>query len=133
MRIQDLVQSIDPNYTLDPEAEEQVLQIADDFLDKVTRQSIRLAQHRGSKVLDVQDVQVILAKHWGISVPGLGLPNIRPLKPGKTAVSRTTGGSLTGSGGTKRKSTSDGGNAAARHKKSGGSASGSAAMAASAN
>ena len=83
-RIQELVQSIDPNYTLDPEAEEQVLQIADDFLDKVTRQSLRVAQHRGSKVLDTQDIQLVLAKHWGITIPGLGLPQIRPLKPSKT-------------------------------------------------
>jgi len=130
-RIQDLVQSIDPNYTLDAEAEEQVLQIADDFLDKVTRQSIRLAQHRGSKVLDVQDIQVVLAKHWGISVPGLGLPNIRPLKPGKTTVSRTASGSIPGSGGTKRKSTSESANA--NRKKSATSASSGPIMVASPN
>ena len=85
-RIQDLVSSIDPNYTIDAQAEEQVLQLADDFIEKVTRQSLRLAEHRGSNVLDVQDIQFVLAKHWGIVVPGLGLPNIKPAKPGKSAI-----------------------------------------------
>jgi transcription initiation factor TFIID subunit 12 len=105
-RIQDLVKSIDPNYVIDTEAEEQVLQLADDFLDKVTRQSLRLAQHRGSKTLDVQDVQIVLAKHWGIAVPGLGLPNIRPLKPGKQTVLKATpssGGGVAGVQSSKRK------------------------------
>ena len=111
-RIQDLVQSIDPHYTIDVEAEEQVLQIADDFIDKVTRQAMRLAQHRGSKTLDVQDLQIVLAKHWGISVPGLGLPQLRPLKPGKPTLVRTS----SSSGGAKRKSVSDTSSAASRKK-----------------
>jgi transcription initiation factor TFIID subunit 12 len=105
-RIQDILNGIDPNYVMETEAEEQVLQLADDFLDKVIRQSFRLAQHRGSKALDVQDVQLVLAKHWGIIVPGLGLPTIRPLKPGKQAASKTSHGG--GSHGSKRKSTTDG-------------------------
>lgn len=99
-RVQDILNSIDPNYVIETEAEEQVLQLADDFLDKVINQSMRLAQHRGSKLLDVQDVQLILAKHWGIVVPGLGVPNIRPLKVGKQS-SKSTGG--TGSQANKRK------------------------------
>ena len=36
-RIADLVAAIDPNYTIDRDAEDQVLQLADDFLDKVTQ------------------------------------------------------------------------------------------------
>ena len=91
-RIQELVKSIDPNYKIDVEAEEQVLQLADDFLDKVTRQSQLLAKHRGSKTLDVQDIQMVLAKHWGITVPGLGLPSIRPLKAGKPSASKSSAG-----------------------------------------
>jgi hypothetical protein len=90
-RLRDLVASLDPNYVLDAEAEEQVLQLADDFLDKVTRQSLRLAQHRGSRVLDVQDVQLALKKQWGIVVPGLGPPTLEPPKPANRA-SASAGG-----------------------------------------
>ena len=86
-RIQDLVASLDPTYTIDAQAQEQVLQLADDFLDKVCKQSLRIAAHRGSKVLDVQDVQLVLAKQWGIVIPGLGppipkKPKVAPVGPG---------------------------------------------------
>ena len=97
-RLRDLVASLDANYVLDAEAEEQVLQLADDFLDKVTRQSLRLAQHRGSKTLDVQDVQLALSKQWGIVVPGLGAPTLRSSKPENRA-------SASSSSGTKRRAT----------------------------
>lgn len=78
-KVNDVVKSIDPNYTLEPQAQEQLLQLLDDFTDKVVQQSIRIAQHRGSKTLDVQDVQLILEKQWGIVVPGLG-PAARGVK-----------------------------------------------------
>jgi transcription initiation factor TFIID subunit 12 len=110
-KLQDLVKSIDPNYTMDAEAEEQVLQLADDFLENVTKQALLLAQHRGSKILDVQDIQLVLAKHWGISVPGLGVPTLRPLKPGKANL---TVGSTKSSA--KRKSTSSAAADAAKKK-----------------
>lgn len=97
-KLQDLVKAIDPNYTMDTAAEEQVLQLADDFLETVTKQSLLLAQHRGSKVLDVQDIQLVLAKHWGISVPGLGLPTLRPLKAGRANL--TVGNNAPGGSGT---------------------------------
>lgn len=91
-RIADLVKSIDPNYGIEPDAEEQVLQLADDFLDKVTKQAMRLAQHRGSKILDVRDLQIVLAKNFGIVVPGLGLPVVRPIK-GVSMTSKSSSGS----------------------------------------
>lgn len=103
-RISDLVKSLDPNYTIDVAAEEQVLQLADDFLDQVTRQSIRMAQHRGSKTLDVQDLQLVLSKQWGIVVPGLGAPTFRPSKVAgaRAPISKAT--SSVSASGTKRKS-----------------------------
>ena len=107
-RLRELVASLDPNYVLDSQAEEQVLQLADDFLDKVTRQAIRLAQHRGSRTLDIQDVQLALSKQWGIVVPGLGPPVLRPTKPANRAPA---------AGGTKRRSSSKEGGAATKKAK----------------
>ena len=103
-RIADLVKSIDPNYGIEPDAEEQVLQLADDFLDKVTKQAMRLAQHRGSKILDVRDLQIVLAKNFGIVVPGLGLPVVRPIK----GVSMTSKSSSGGSKSSSKRSSSSG-------------------------
>ena len=108
-RVQDLVKSLDPNYTIDIAAEEQILQLADDFMDQVTRQAIRMAQHRGSKTLDVQDLQLVLAKQWGISVPGLGAPTFRARKPSVTAVAgakrKPSDANLAPGGGRTKKST----------------------------
>ena len=101
-RIQDLLSSLDPSYTIDPQAQEQVLQLADDFLDKVCKQSLRIAAHRGSNTVDVQDVQLVLAKQWGIVIPGLG-----PLSLNKAKILPASSSSKTlsssSSHGTKRK------------------------------
>ena len=105
-RLRDLVTSLDPNYTLDAEAEEQVLQLADDFLEKVTKQSMRLAQHRGSKTLDVPDIQLALAKQWGIVIPGLGVPSLRPSKPGNRVLTGSMSAIRLGSN-TKRNTSAD--------------------------
>lgn len=106
-RIADLVKSIDPNYGIDPDAEEQVLQLADDFLEKVTKQAMRLAQHRGSKTLDVRDLQIVLAKNFGIVVPGLGLPVVRPIK-GASVTSKTSSSSSSSKSSSKRSSSAMG-------------------------
>ena len=100
------MKELDPSYSLDAEAEEQVLQLADDFLDRVCKQSLRLAQHRGSKTLDVQDVQLVLAKQWNIVLPGLGAPTFNNIAP-KKLMSRATSGplpsvALGGGGGTSK-------------------------------
>jgi transcription initiation factor TFIID subunit 12 len=102
-RIRDLVKELDPSYTIDAQAEEQVLQLADDFMDKVCRQSVKLAIHRGSKQLDVQDVQMVLAKQWGIVVPGLGPPVLK--KPKAAARSQPTKRKSTSSAGGSNKAT----------------------------
>ena len=42
-RVQDMIHAIDPKFGIDSEAQEQVLQLADDFMDKLMRQSLRLS------------------------------------------------------------------------------------------
>jgi len=88
-RLRDLVSSIDSSYSLDSRAEEQILQMADDFVDKVTSQAIRLAKHRGSNTLEVQDIQMILAKQYGIVVPGMGAPTPKFTKGSGRVVAAT--------------------------------------------
>mmetsp|Transcript_25277 Transcript_25277/g.59154 ORF Transcript_25277/g.59154 Transcript_25277/m.59154 type:complete len:138 (+) Transcript_25277:1374-1787(+) len=56
---------------------------------KVVKQSLRLAQHRESKTLDVSDVQLALSTSWNITVPGLERPQPPAHKPTK-AQSRST-------------------------------------------
>jgi transcription initiation factor TFIID subunit 12 len=89
-KLTSLMNSIDPSFKLTPEAEEILLQLADDFIDKVVDQSSMIASHRAAiasgdtepsstvmgsnSTIDVADVSLVLREKWGISVPGLSAP-----------------------------------------------------------
>ena len=74
-KLQKLCHSIDPSYTLDSEVQERLVEMADSFVDKVAKDAVRLARHRGSSTLDVVDIALALKKGYNISVPGLGPPS----------------------------------------------------------
>ncbi|KAL3809264.1 hypothetical protein ACHAXA_009962 [Cyclostephanos tholiformis] len=75
-KLQNLCHSIDPSYALDSEVQERLVEMADAFVEKVTRDSIKLARHRGSTTMDVVDVAVALKKGFNMEVPGLGPPSV---------------------------------------------------------
>merc|ERR1719469_671262 len=72
-KLASILQSIDPHYTLDDEVQHQILHLLNDFLEATTLQALKLSSHRGSNVLDVKDVQLVLKKMWGMNVPGFGM------------------------------------------------------------
>ncbi|KIJ39473.1 hypothetical protein M422DRAFT_32720 [Sphaerobolus stellatus SS14] len=75
--IQDLVSSIDPNVKLEPEVEDLLLDIADEFIDSVTNFGCRLAKHRGGDTLEVRDLQLHLERNHNIRVPGFASDETR--------------------------------------------------------
>lgn len=79
-RIADLLKEVDPLEQLDDDAEELLMQIADDFIDNVVTASCQLARHRKSSTVEVKDVQFHLERHWNMWIPGFGSDEVRPYK-----------------------------------------------------
>lgn len=65
-----LLNSIDPSEKLDPDVEDVLLDVADEFIESVIAFSCRLAKHRKTDTLGVQDVKLTLEREWNIQVMG---------------------------------------------------------------
>ncbi|KAG6010577.1 hypothetical protein E4U21_005930 [Claviceps maximensis] len=65
---------------LTPDVEESVLNMADSFVDNVLQASCRNAKERGSKVLEIRDIQLVLERTYNIRVPGYSSDELRTVR-----------------------------------------------------
>lgn len=54
--------------------------MADSFVDDVLHAACRLAKERGSKVLEVRDIQLVLERTYNIRVPGYSSDELRTVR-----------------------------------------------------
>nr|XP_043635835.1 transcription initiation factor TFIID subunit 12 [Erigeron canadensis] len=78
--IQEIVAQIDPSERLDPEVEDILVDIADEFVDSVTTFACSLAKHRKSSTLESKDILLHLERNWNMSLPGFGGDEIKVYK-----------------------------------------------------
>ncbi|KAK3689617.1 transcription initiation factor TFIID subunit A-domain-containing protein [Podospora appendiculata] len=65
---------------LTPEVEESVLNLADAFVDSVLNTACRNAKERGSKVLEIRDLQLVLERTYNIRIPGYSSEELRTVR-----------------------------------------------------
>ncbi|EEP75679.1 conserved hypothetical protein [Uncinocarpus reesii 1704] len=65
---------------LTPDAEEFLLQMADDFVDDVIVAACRLAKLRPSATLDIRDIQLVLERNYNMRIPGFTADDLRTVK-----------------------------------------------------
>ncbi|KAG0347739.1 Transcription initiation factor TFIID subunit 12 [Podila humilis] len=88
-KIQEMVAQIDPSERLEPEVEDILLELADEFIESVTQFSCKLATHRKSSTLEVKDIQLHLERNWNIRIPGFASEEIRSVRKSNVPASHT--------------------------------------------
>ncbi|KAL5337544.1 transcription initiation factor TFIID subunit A-domain-containing protein [Aspergillus crustosus] len=65
---------------LTPDAEEFILQMADDFVDDVITAACRLAKLRHSSSLEIRDIQLVLERNYNMRISGFSTDDLRTVK-----------------------------------------------------
>ena len=59
---------------------QSILDVADNFVDQVLQSACKIAKERGSKVLEIRDIQLTLERGYNIRIPGYASDEIRTVR-----------------------------------------------------
>ncbi|RKF73342.1 putative transcription initiation factor tfiid subunit 12 [Golovinomyces cichoracearum] len=71
---------VDGVRSLAPDVEENILQVADNFVDQVLQAACKNAKERGSRTLEIRDIQLTLERGYNIRIPGYASDEIRTVR-----------------------------------------------------
>lgn len=71
---------IHPSEILSLTQRQSILQVADNFVDQVLQAACKNAKERGSKVLEIRDIQLTLERGYNIRIPGYASDEIRTVR-----------------------------------------------------
>ncbi|KAM0755827.1 hypothetical protein T439DRAFT_283341, partial [Meredithblackwellia eburnea MCA 4105] len=74
--IRELVKSVDQSEELGEDVEDLLLEIADEFIDSMTRFSVQLAKHRKSDKVEVRDLALHLDRNYNMKIPGFSADEV---------------------------------------------------------
>ncbi|KAJ0028105.1 hypothetical protein Pint_35995 [Pistacia integerrima] len=75
--INELVNQIDPSERLDPEVEDILVDIAEDFVESIITFGCSLAKHRKSDTLEAKDILLHVERNWNMTLPGFSCDEIK--------------------------------------------------------
>jgi transcription initiation factor TFIID subunit TAF12 len=59
---------------------QSMLTVADSFVDQVLHNACKMAKERGSKILEIRDIQLTLERNYNIRIPGYASDEIRTVR-----------------------------------------------------
>lgn len=59
---------------------QSILNVADTFVDQVLQAACKNAKERGSKILEIRDIQLTLERGYNIRIPGYASDEIRTVR-----------------------------------------------------
>lgn len=60
--------------------EQSVLHVADAFVDNVINEACQMAKQRGSKVLEIRDLQLVIERVYNLRIPGYTSDELRTVR-----------------------------------------------------
>lgn len=67
-------------------ASQAVLAMADSFVDRLLHSACAVAKQRGSKLLEIRDLQLVLERTYNIRIPGYATDELRAVRKVQPAV-----------------------------------------------
>lgn len=78
--LRELLTQIDPSEKLDPEVEDVLVEVAEDFVESISTFACSLAKHRKSTTLEAKDILLHVERNWNMTLPGFGGDEIKCYK-----------------------------------------------------